>query len=104
MRHKRIEQTLLEVETRLEQDGVQLYELKEQFGNLLEITWPSLAKATNEDKRQRFRDLLTNAATASSDPDWEEIFFASDLLPRIAPPGLAILAAAAKCQSEVFSI
>jgi hypothetical protein len=104
LRMKRFEETLREIDDELARAGVKIHRLGENYANLLEHTLPGLVRAVNDDKRKRFRDLLTNAAPLSDDSEWEEVFFSSDLLGKIESPGLAILAGAAKGTSELFSI
>jgi hypothetical protein len=93
-RRRRLEQTLTEMADaihRLEaDDGVQT----ERFANMLEATAPLIARATNEDKRSRLRDLLVNAAQLEEDDQrWEEADLARELIAEIEGPGLAIMAA-----------
>ncbi len=95
LRMRRIEATLHEIAVILHQKKIPPSAVEtEEFANLLESVAPALSRSTNEDRRQRFRDLLLNAAqTPSGDPIWEEARFASKLLDPIDPPGLAVLAA-----------
>jgi hypothetical protein len=100
IRMRRIERTLDELSAHYGPTADPKLLAKEEFVNLLEATIPALSRATNEDKRLRFRDLLINAAKLPSGSEqWEEARFASDLLQSIEPPGLAILAAMAECQT-----
>jgi len=70
----------------------------EEFVGLLEDLLPKIARATNEDVRQRFRDLLLNAATLpAGSPEWQGAELAGELLGEIDAPGLAILAALGRC-------
>ena len=64
----------------------------EEFVNLLENVLPDLSRATDEEKRRRFRDLLTNAAELAPSPEgWEEARLAAELLKKVDTPGLVIL-------------
>ena len=75
--------------------------VNEPFTTLLESVIPELSRALNEDKRQRFRDLLTNAAELPEDSKgWEEAQLASTLLKEIGTPGLSILAAIARAEDS----
>ena len=72
--------------------------MNEQFTSLLESVAPELSRSLNEGKRQRFRDLLTNAAELPEESDeWEEAALASRLLKQMETPALAILAGIAGC-------
>lgn len=99
LRARRIETTLSEVAKALQDRGKHSV-ASEQFVTLLESVSPALSRSTNEDKRQRFRDLLTNAASLPPEsPKWEETALASELLKEIESPGLAILAAIASIKN-----
>lgn len=103
LRMRRIEKTLTEIGQTLKRENIPPSVDNEDFANLLEVVAPALSKATNEDRRQRFRDLLLNASqTRAGDASWEEAKLASDLLSKIDPPGLAILAAIARSASQSF--
>jgi hypothetical protein len=79
-RWRRVESTLNEVALALGPDGA-LGMVQEQFVNLLETLSPSLSRVTDENKRKRFTDLLTNAGKLSADdPKWEETSLAAELL------------------------
>lgn len=95
LRMRRIETTLHEIAGMLQQKNIPPSALQtEDFANLLEYVVPRLSRSANENKRERFRDLLLNAAlTPQGDPCWEDARLASKLLDEIDPPGLAILAA-----------
>jgi hypothetical protein len=98
IRMRRIEGTLTELTEHYgpRQDPALL--AKEEFVNLLEDVLVPLSRATNETKRQRFRDLLINAAELPPGAEqWENARLASNLLQSIDAPGLAILAAMARC-------
>ncbi len=92
LRIKRIEKTLSELAEMVGEEKAKTVD-NEQFANLLESLIPSLSRAVDEEKRQRFRDLLANAAELSSESTgWDEAHLASTLLSEIETPGLAILA------------
>lgn len=100
LRIKRIEKTLSEVVENLGEEKASAV-ANEQFATLLESIGPELSRSSHEDKRQRFRDLLTNAAGLPADSDgWEEARLASELLKDIEAPGLAIIAGIANMKSE----
>jgi hypothetical protein len=68
----------------------------EQFVELLEAVTPSLVRATRNEKRERFRDLLLNTATLPPDSaDWEKAKLAGQLLTELEAPALAVLASMA---------
>jgi hypothetical protein len=101
LRMRRIEATLAEIGQSLHDSGESPNVATEEFANLLEAIAPHLSRATNEDRRRRFRDLLRNAATLrQGSADWDEATFASGLLKEIEGPGLAILAAIANCETR----
>jgi hypothetical protein len=95
IRHeRRIEQTLTEMAEAIHESGSDARVRTEEFGRLLERLIPSVARATNEDKRARLRDLLVNAASLESgDRRWEEAGLARDIVESLEGPALAILAA-----------
>jgi hypothetical protein len=96
-RWRRVERTLAEVALALGPEGA-VGMVQEQFANLLEALSPSLGRVTDENKRKRFRDLLTNAAKLSADDaKWEEASLAAELLESLEAPALAILAAISRC-------
>ena len=98
IRIQRIEKTLTEVAASLGEKKAKKA-VNEPFTTLLESVIPELSRALNEDKRQRFRDLLTNAAELPEDSkEWEEAQLASTLLKEIGTPGLSILAAIARAE------
>ncbi len=100
IRMKRIEETLSEIAESLGDSGAESV-TNERFVTLLESVAPDLSRSIDEEKRQRFRDLLTNAATLPSETkEWEEAALASTLLREIEAPGLAILAALAQCKKS----
>lgn len=89
----RIENTLAEVMEMVGED-VAKDAVNENFANLLEKVYPELSRAADEEKRQRFRDLLINAAKLPADSsEWGAAVLAADLLKEIDTPGLVILAA-----------
>ena len=97
LRMRRIEQTLSEIATAVGELKANAIS-NERFATLLESVAPELCRAVDENKRKRFRDLLINAAALPEDSgDWEEAALASTLLKEIDAPGLAILAAIARC-------
>jgi hypothetical protein len=92
LRIKRIEKTLNEITEMVGEEKAKTVN-NEQFTNLLESLIPNLSRAVDEEKRQRFRDLLANAAELPSESSgWNEAHLASTLLSEIETPGLAILA------------
>jgi len=95
-RQKRVEATLNEIVDRLDSIGARPSKA-EEYVYLLESTLPTIARATNEDVRERFRDLLVNAATLpEGDGKWAEAQLSEQLLSEIDAPGLAILAQLAR--------
>jgi hypothetical protein len=58
LRWKRVEATLREVAEMLGSKNANSM-VNEEFANLLENVLPDLSRATDEEKRERFRDLLT---------------------------------------------
>ena len=71
--------------------------VNENFVNLLEKVSPELSRAADEEKRQRFRDLLINAAELpEGSSEWGDAALAAELLREIDSPGLVILAAFAQ--------
>jgi hypothetical protein len=96
LRWKRVEATLNEIAARLGDEKAKSV-VSEKFVNLLENVLPDLSRATDEEKRKRFRDLLTNAAEhALTSNGWEEAWLAAELLKKIGTPGLVILSELAK--------
>lgn len=95
LRLKRIERTLGEIAAELGNEKSSIV-ANENFANLLEKVLPDLSRAVEEEKRQRFRDLLLNAAELPEESKgWEEAELAVTLLREIGTPGLAVLVAAA---------
>ncbi|WP_435008933.1 hypothetical protein P12x_000186 [Tundrisphaera lichenicola] len=73
----------------------------EEYARLLIDASPSVGSATNEDKRQRLRDLLFKSLfIPPGDPTWEESMYCLDLLKEIDPVGLYIFAVIATAQSK----
>ncbi len=98
LRFRRIEQTLTEVAEALEAGKQTPNVSSEEYASLLESVLPRVGRATNEDVRLRFRDLLLNTAplgTGSS--EWEDASLARTLLEEIDAPGLAVMAALGRC-------
>ena len=97
LRMRRIESTLTEIAEALKDSDAANCVSNEQFVNLLEAVTPDLSRATDQQRRQRFRDLLLNAAKLPPESsEWSEATLASELLREIDAPGLAILAAVAR--------
>jgi hypothetical protein len=97
-RMRRIERTLAEIGERLQATDALPTVNSEEFVGLLEESLPKIARATSEDVRERFRDLLLNAATLpAGSPEWQGAELAGELLGEIDAPGLAILAALGRC-------
>jgi hypothetical protein len=97
-RMRRAEQMLTEIGERLQSAGATPTVNSEEFVRLLEDALPHIARATNEDVRARFRDLLLNAATLPpGSPEWQDAELAGKLLGEIDAPGLAVLAALGRC-------
>jgi hypothetical protein len=97
LRMKRIELTLTEVAQTLEQSGRKPQVDSEQFVNLLENVAPHLVRATRNENRERFRDLLSNASTLPPDaPEWEKANLAGQLLSELETPALAVVACLAR--------
>ena len=92
---KRVEKTLKEVAQKLGNKKAKNI-VNEEFVILLESVSPDLSRATDEEKRQRFRDLLTNAAELAPSKGWEEARLAAELLKKIDTPGLVVLSELAK--------
>ncbi|HUT58420.1 MAG TPA: hypothetical protein VNA25_11300 [Phycisphaerae bacterium] len=98
LRFRRLEQTLSEVTESLGAEKAQAA-VNERFATLLESVAPELGRSVSEGKRQRFRDLLINAAELPEESDeWEEAALASKLLQEMETPALAILAGIARCE------
>jgi len=95
LRLKRVEESLKEVAEALG-DVKAKFMVNEEFVNLLENVLPDLSRATDEERRQRFRDLLTNAAELATSGGWEEARLAAELLKQIDTPGLVVLSELAK--------
>jgi hypothetical protein len=95
LRLKRVEKTLKEVAQKLGNKKAKNI-VNEEFVILLESVSPDLSRATDEEKRQRFRDLLTNAAELAPSKGWEEARLAAELLKKIDTPGLVVLSELAK--------
>lgn len=92
LRMKRIENTLLEISNLLSKDNISHNIESEKFVNFFESTFSSLSKATNEEKRQSFRNLLFNVSKLEDeDTKWEEASLAHSLLEQIETPGLVLL-------------
>jgi len=101
-RMRRVERTLAEIGQRLEALGATSAVDSEEFVGLLEISVPKIARAVSEDTRERFRDLLLNAATLPpGSPEWRSAELAEELLSEIDAPGLAILAVLGRCPEAV---
>jgi hypothetical protein len=64
-----VEESLKEVAEALG-DVKAKFMVNEEFVNLLENVLPDLSRATDEERRQRFRDLLTNAAELVTSGGW----------------------------------
>ena len=105
-RERRVMRTLQEVGERLSQLELGSGVANERFAALLEHLAPDLARATTEERRERFRDLLFNAARLdpNSESDWENAAFAGDLLRDIEAPGLSILAGVASASSDQVTL
>jgi hypothetical protein len=100
LRFQRLEQTLSEVTESLGAEKAQAA-VNERFATLLESVAPELGRSVSENKRQRFRDLLINAAELPEESDeWEEAALASKLLEEMETPALAILAGIARCEQS----
>ncbi len=97
LRFKRLEQTLSEVMEELGQERAEAA-VHERFALLLESVAPALGRAVTKEKRERFRDLLINAAALSEDsPEWDDAELACKLLGEMETPALAIVASIARC-------
>jgi hypothetical protein len=104
-RANRVAATLKEVETRLSKIERRSYVECEEFQSLLETVVPLLARATNEDKRQRLRDLVFNSALVPpGHSDWGEAELAARIVSEIDGPGLAIIAAIGLLPSEAVTM
>jgi hypothetical protein len=96
LRFKRFESTLTEIAAMLKESKRDPRVDSEQFVELLEAITPSLVRATRNEKRERFRDLLLNAATLPPDSaEWEKAKLAGQLLAELEAPALAVLASVA---------
>ena len=101
LRFKRFESTLTEIAERLKESNHVSYVESEQFINLLEAIAPDLVRATMNEKRERFRDLLLNAATLPpNSAEWEKAKLAGQLLSELEAPALAVLASIAHYEGE----
>lgn len=93
LRFKRFESTLTEIAERLKESRRDHDVDSEQFINLLEAVAPHLVRAIDNEKRERFRDLLLNAATlCRGSAEWEKAKLAGQLLSELEAPALAVLA------------
>ncbi len=100
LRMRRIETTLAEVAEALKKCGPDCHVATEEFVNLLEEVLPELSRATNEEKRKCFRDLLTSAAFLDAgEAAWEQAVLARKLLTDLEAPALATIAALANCDA-----
>ena len=96
-RWRRLESTLTEVLEAVNAPGSRGRVDTEEFVKMLEDVAKPIARATNEDVRQRLRDLLINSSSIpAGDPGWEEAELARELIENIAAPGLALIAALAR--------
>lgn len=94
LRIKRFEATLNEIAERLNESKRTSHVNSEQFVNLLESVAQNLVRATEAAKRERFRDLLLNAATLPpGSAEWEKAKLAGQLLSELEAPALAVIAA-----------
>ena len=97
-RWQRIERTLVELDEQMKKNNIPPESIqKEEFGQLLRMIAPNLSESVNEEKRQRFRDLLINAVTIpEGDSDWESARLAAEYINKLEGPGFEILAMLAK--------
>ena len=97
-RWQRMERTLGELDERMKKNNIPPESIqKEEFGQLLRMITPNLSEAVNEEKRQRFRDLLINAVTIpEGDSNWESARLAAEYINKLEGPGFKILAGLAK--------
>jgi hypothetical protein len=102
-RMKRLEDTLQEVVAALKAKGAAPDPENERLIALLEGITPAIAAASSEEKRKRLRDLVYNAAVlAEDDPSWNDVDLAADLVGKIDPPGLSVLAAVGLINGQVI--
>jgi hypothetical protein len=95
LRMRRVEATLQKIGEALGRDGRD-HKIKdnEDFASFLENVVPKLARATSEDKRVAFRNLLLNATQLpSGDLKWTEADLAIRLLDSVNEVGLSLLSA-----------
>ena len=99
-RTKRIESMLEEVLDKVGPDAPGLG--TEEMATLFESTAAQIARETSRDKRDRLRDLLTNAAALPpEDPRWESTKLASELLSNLGAAELFVLASVVRvCQTS----
>lgn len=100
----RLQQTVDEVRAMLDEQGKKVEDMEDWHRCILSGA-PAIGTATNEDKRERFRKLLFNAAQIpAGDEMWEEAFWCMELLKELRPAALAVLANAhlAAQNGEVF--
>jgi hypothetical protein len=96
IRWRRLEAVLTEFSDHLKRAGATA-PTAEEFATLFERVAPSLAREPSPDRRERFRDLLLQAATIPTNaPAWSDVDLAATLLIETAAPGLAIIAAVAR--------
>ena len=97
-RWQRMERTLSELGKQMEKNNIPPESiLKEEFEQLLRTIAPDLSESINEEKRQRFRDLLINAvAIPEGDSNWESARLAAEYINKLEGPGFEILAGLAK--------
>jgi hypothetical protein len=100
MRSKRVLRTLEEICKKLEEkEAVSQVDDNEDLANFLEKVLPQTARATNENKRKRFRDLVFKAIQVpSGDEAWSGANIAANLLEQIDDVGIELLSYFHRCE------
>jgi DNA-binding transcriptional ArsR family regulator len=91
LRSKRVDAALHEILARLRDLGAEPTRA-EEFANLFEKVLPKLARAASNAVRERFRDLLVNAAQVpTGDHRWGQANLAEQILSELDEPAITIL-------------
>ena len=105
-RQRRLDETIEAIAAKLAADGESSkIDGNEDFGNFFSKAAGPIANATNEDKRQRFRDLLYNSMLLPpGEAGWEDSMHCLELLQKIDPVGLYCLARIARAEQNGESV
>lgn len=101
-RQRRLHATIEEIAAKLAENGLKSeINDNEDFGNFFSQAAGPIASATNEDKRQRFRDLLYNSMLLPpGEAGWEDSMHCLEILKQIDPVGLYCLARIARAEQN----